>query len=206
MSDTKPAAKRRRGRGRRLLKVVLCLALAGLVILIVIPLLPFYDCILTRQLICLSNVKQVALATLIYAEEHGGRLPLAPSWQEAVAPYLGTSASLRLTCPTTEKPYVYNDKLAGYLAYPVPSLEAPPLLWDAATDEGSAPHLSNVRHTPFGFVELPWDKPEFNVGYADGHAWTVGEHQFYEIMRKLTSDPGYGGDSAGSNPAKATAP
>src|ERR1051325_11144646 len=46
---------------------------------------------------CLSNAKQLALGSLMYAEDDDGHLPLAPTWQDGTWPYIKTNRGYR--CP-----------------------------------------------------------------------------------------------------------
>lgn len=63
---------------------------------------------------CSSNLKQFALATLMFGNDFGYRLPQAGSSTEfakAIMPYLKDPSLL--TCPETGKPYLWNTALSG---------------------------------------------------------------------------------------------
>lgn len=59
---------------------------------------------------CLSNLKQMDLAMLMWAEDNGNRFPPHEGWQEAIAPYLNDENILQ--CPSGMR-YVYNPTVAG---------------------------------------------------------------------------------------------
>ena len=70
-----------------------------------------------RQTTCLSNQKQLALSFLMYAQDHGQRLPAEADWLVQVGNY-GASGKV-LNCPstsssgsTTTTDYIYNSRLA----------------------------------------------------------------------------------------------
>ena len=50
---------------------------------------------------CLVNLKDLGLATLIYAADHDGVLPPASSWQEALMTGYVTGWDRESVCPTT---------------------------------------------------------------------------------------------------------
>jgi prepilin-type processing-associated H-X9-DG protein len=70
-----------------------------------------------RQVECASNLRQVALAAHLYANDHEGRLPAADNWVEALQPYFQNRDILRfLRCPDAPgQPVAYalNSRAAG---------------------------------------------------------------------------------------------
>lgn len=107
---------------------------------------------------CLSNVRQLGMAVLMYAADHEERLPEAESWENDISEYLFNKEIL--TCPTTGKHYVFNKKLSGVDLKDLDNPQATPMLWEPARGaEGLVgPHMG-----------------QFVVGYVDGHAKTVDE-------------------------------
>ena len=105
---------------------------------------------------CLSQVKQLGVALMMYAADHEETLPEADSWEEAVAPYIMNAEIL--ACPVTGKHYIFNEGLSGVDLKDLDNPQATPMLWEPALDaEGLVgPHGG-----------------QFNVGYADGHAQMV---------------------------------
>jgi len=108
--------------------------------------------------VCLSNVKQLGVALMMYTTDYEERLPEADSWEEAVAPYIMNAEIL--ACPVTGKHYVFNKKLSGMDLKGLDNPQETPMLWEPARDaEGLVgPHGGR-----------------FNVGYVDGHAQMVDE-------------------------------
>ena len=60
---------------------------------------------------CLSNVRQLGMAVLMYAADHEERLPEADSWKDAIAEYVGDNEAL-FTCPVTGQRYIFNEALS----------------------------------------------------------------------------------------------
>ncbi len=104
---------------------------------------------------CLSNVKQLGLALMMYAGDHEGRLPEANSWEEAIAEYVGDNEAV-FTCPTTGQGYIFNEALSGVDLKDLDNPQEIPMLWEPALGTGAGPHLG-----------------QFVVCYADGHATMV---------------------------------
>ncbi len=106
---------------------------------------------------CLSQVKQLGLALMMYAADHEETLPEADSWEDAIAEYAGDNEAL-FTCPTTGQRYIFNEALSGVDLKDLDNPQETPMLWEPALDaEGLVgPHGG-----------------QFNVGYADGHAKMV---------------------------------
>ena len=48
---------------------------------------------------CSSNLKRLALATMMYSQDHDDRYPLALNWQEGIFPYIKYDDAFR--CPMT---------------------------------------------------------------------------------------------------------
>jgi len=67
-----------------------------------------------RKAECMSNLKQLALAVLMYANDYDERLPLAKNWSDGIYPYVKNRAVF--SCPDTPKlksGYAYNRSLEG---------------------------------------------------------------------------------------------
>jgi prepilin-type processing-associated H-X9-DG protein len=119
----------------------------------------------------LNNVKQIALAVHLYAVDSKGVLPGATNWCDALKPYLGTEAVFRRPAEPGEpgqafSSYGLNARIAGAkIAEVDPStvlifeLESPG--WNVT---GGAGQMRRPGRGP-GTV---------SVGFADGHAETIG--------------------------------
>ncbi len=107
--------------------------------------------------VCLSNVKQLGIAVLMYAADHEDTLPEADSWKDAITEYAGDNEAL-FVCPVTGQRYIFNEVLSAVALKDMDNPAETPMLWEPALDaEGLVgPHGG-----------------QFNVGYADGHAQMV---------------------------------
>ena len=121
--------------------------------------------------ICQSNLKQLGLAMLLYAEDHDGQLPPASLWNGALMDYLTSHswgdrerlARGLFVCPTTKKTYVFNSALGGRDINEIADHEKTPLLWDARSYEGHPPHGGGGE--------------TFTVVFLDGHCRWLTEDQ-----------------------------
>lgn len=114
---------------------------------------------------CLSNLSQLALAALIYTQDHDGRLPDAEQWVDDLFPYVANAAIFKCPgAPDLEYGYAMNEALSGRQ---LQSLAAPAeavLFFDS--DLGK-------RNAAAGLEALA--KPGRHLGgynccFADGHA------------------------------------
>ncbi len=114
-----------------------------------------------QQTACLSNLKQIALALLMFDNDQG-QLPEDDEWEQALMPYLGDLHKELLHCPSqpAETGYVFSSELAGKALKDMEHRDEVLLVWDAPLPDSptQGPHQG-----------------EFNVAYADGHAATVTE-------------------------------
>jgi RNA polymerase sigma factor (sigma-70 family) len=68
----------------------------------------------TNRIACLNHVRQLTLATIMYADDHRGIYPDAKTWCEALQPYYQDARVLN--CPSDEGghcAYAFNGKLSG---------------------------------------------------------------------------------------------
>src|SRR5579872_7076880 len=59
---------------------------------------------------CISNMKQVGLGVLVYAQDYDQRLPRSAQWMNDVYPYVKNDSAFR--CPTavkSEDPHAYGQ-------------------------------------------------------------------------------------------------
>ena len=131
---------------------------------------------------CLSNLKQLALAQMMYSEEWNGRLPPASDWVGALAPYvLNTDI---FTCPADrrhqrqtsggfETSYTMNELCDGQdsAAFNVPADTA--LLFEGTALYGRG-EVAAFRH-PMA------RKDALNVGYVDGHCKMLDKPSFEQV-------------------------
>jgi len=113
-----------------------------------------------RQSSCLSNVKQLVLGTLEFANDHDGALPSAFNWQRSVEPYLKNSQIFQ--CVSTEaKPgvnYAMNASLSGRKLDSIAKPNEAVLIYEVQNGQPALRHNGGM-----------------NVGYVDGHVkWVKG--------------------------------
>ena len=113
---------------------------------------------------CLSNLMQLGLTIQLYAEDNEGKLPPVSSWREALLPYANYDEH-RLVCPTTKKPYVFNDALASRNINQITDPGKVPVAWDA---------LIHDKHGPL--------HPGLHVLFLDGHAQWLPEDEFRQLL------------------------
>jgi prepilin-type processing-associated H-X9-DG protein len=108
-----------------------------------------------KKIACLSNVKQLSLATMIYLTDHDDRFPDASQWRNAVMPYTKNAKLFR--CPADT-----SDQLSSYRMNPrLSRVESTKVREPANTVmifEGDQNGFV-ARHAGTG-----------SVGFADGHA------------------------------------
>ena len=115
---------------------------------------------------CLSNVKQLAIASQLYAQDFDGQFDDASSWQQSVLAY--TKEQAIFTCPTVrsqgkEGGYAMNSSLSRGRVSSLKDPQTIPLIFEvdpgSASSQDPAVMLNQARHN--GTV---------SVAYADGHA------------------------------------
>jgi len=114
---------------------------------------------------CLSNEKQLALAMLMFAEDHNGQLPQADRWTDDILPYTKNINILR--CPSDKSgeksSYAMNIALSGKKLEEIANPFETVLIFDT-----SRPGLC-----PAGGPEMVASPPRHqgknNFAFADGH-------------------------------------
>jgi prepilin-type processing-associated H-X9-DG protein len=123
-----------------------------------------------REATCVSNLKQVELATLMFAQDHQGKLP-AGDWPSQLSGYVVNTAIY--TCPSASgQPvsYVLNQAVAGKKLSTIVQPQQTVLLFEADSPPsppvGGSALVGTGRHQ--GAVV---------VGFVDGHVetYTPGE-------------------------------
>jgi prepilin-type processing-associated H-X9-DG protein len=129
-----------------------------------------------RRVSCLSNVKQMGLANIMYAQDYDDRLPIASNWQTDLVPY--TKNERLFHCPEvstgTEQStpsgtnYAYNSALdmmkTKRLAEPANTV----LIYDSTNFSQNANDALTSLPSP-GRHRLASSRGN-NIGFADGHA------------------------------------
>jgi len=113
---------------------------------------------------CLSNLKQLGLGILMYAQDHDETLPHADKWCDELMPYLKNEEILRCPqAPELECGYAFNVALSGLS---LGMIEAPAetiILFDS--DQGKRNGSAAVTAIP----KVGRHNGGNNVGYVDGH-------------------------------------
>ncbi len=124
------------------------------------------------RLSCLSNVKQLAMASMMYAQDSDGRLPSAANWNAATRPY--AYSDLTYVCPNEvvgDLPsYAMNRQAAGMAPDAIAHPEQTVILYESIPGRNLA-----------GGAELLPARPRHNsvdyAGFADGHARSVSRRR-----------------------------
>jgi hypothetical protein len=120
-----------------------------------------------EQSVCLQNIKQAAMGTILYAADHDDRLPPASRWMDSLAS--GAVKDEVFACPDVRKenPSAYGYAMKDALSSkPTTGFKEPAktiLYFDSVL-------LGRNAHSAFG--DMP-DPPRYSgncVGYLDGHA------------------------------------
>lgn len=111
-----------------------------------------------RDVVCLSNMKQVCLAALMFLQDYDERFKLkAESYKKSLMPYVKNEAVFKCPADTTAGPsYAFNTNLVGISAQKIHVPAETVMIY-----EGKAGKL-NFRHAG-----------KATVGFADGHARLV---------------------------------
>jgi len=113
--------------------------------------------------VSLSNLKQLALALLMWAEDHNEKLPDMPTAEKIKATLLPYAKDEDIfASPFNGKPYKYNNSLAGK------GVGQPEIPWQTVTFYEDSPDSYELR----------------GVAYLDGHAKRVKESDWHNIQQQ----------------------
>lgn len=117
---------------------------------------------------CQSNLKQLGLAALQYAQDSNEKFPDASHWQEELLPYVRNPALFKCPgAPNLEFGYAMNVALSGFHLTLLEDPSRTPLFFDAnlgcANAAGGRESLCNP----------PRHLERNNIVFADGHVTTV---------------------------------
>ena len=126
-----------------------------------------------QQMVCLSNVKQMGVASLMYAQDHDNKLPPSAQWMNKIRPYAWEGL---YHCPTAapgsnlidpSRPYGYamDSRTSGKSLTKMKTPENVVVLYDSTNTARNA--------TDAGTSRANRHRKGANVSYADGHSKTV---------------------------------
>jgi len=112
--------------------------------------------------VCQGNLKQLALAVLMYATDWDGQLPAPEQWTDQITPYMRNDELLH--CPSdpgTQCSYIFNAALEGLKLKDLPRPAETILLFESNVGERNAA----------GGAEQAWPHhgDVIYVAFADGH-------------------------------------
>ncbi|HLK56805.1 MAG TPA: hypothetical protein VKU00_09585 [Chthonomonadaceae bacterium] len=121
---------------------------------------------------CMSHIKQLGLALILYSQDYDNRLPRAGDWMDATYPYSKNRNVYR--CPDLQpaRPkdfgYAFNSTFANRAMTAISDPWQEILLYDSTnlSWNANAPGLT-------GMANPPRHHGGDNVGFADGHAGWV---------------------------------
>jgi prepilin-type processing-associated H-X9-DG protein len=123
-----------------------------------------------RHVECMSNLKALALAQLMYANDYNDYLPTASRWGDLIRPYVKDTGQYR--CPSVPQGqgfgYAMNVRLSRQKASLLAAPNRIPLLYDSS-------NLAWNAHDPV--TSLPNPRRHMrqvnNIAFADGHVEAV---------------------------------
>jgi len=126
---------------------------------------------------CLSNVKQLSLAVIMYAQDHDDKLPPADTWCDSLRPYVKDARIF--VCPNARQlksGYAYNRALSGRPFAEVAEPQRTVLLYesDLGWNGAGGPETlaSPRRHFFVGNV----------FGFVDGHVKRVAVEEQSQLL------------------------
>lgn len=103
---------------------------------------------------CLSNLKQISTASLLYAQDNDNTLPEGGLWAQQTQPY--TKSERLYTCPALSKAgkqggYAMDSRLSQAKTASIPNLPDTVLLFESTTEsigasDAQTSALTNPRH------------------------------------------------------------
>jgi prepilin-type processing-associated H-X9-DG protein len=126
-----------------------------------------------RQIHCMNNEKQLALAVRIYSGDHANQLPSAATWCDAIKTAVGSEKVFQ--CPavngTSRCDYAFNAKLDGMDANKVDPQTVMIFESDAGWNAHGGPELQAPRHRARHIV----------VAFADGHVEVMSDTRLHSL-------------------------
>ena len=153
-----------------------CLALAAIPMIVLLGsaiLFPVFSQarLKARQAMCLSNVKQLSTAMLLYAQDYDDQLPRGGRWMDDISPYARGERLFHCETAQAGSPsaygYAFNSNLSRKKMKQVTTPATTRLLYDSSNLK------QNATDPVTSLANPPRHNGGNNIGYVDGHAkWT----------------------------------
>jgi len=121
-----------------------------------------------QQSTSLSQLRQIATATLMYIQDNNGNMPPADTFahfQQAVGVYLGNNEAI-FHQPNTNAFYQVNTALNGH----------------------KEAHFTDPVNVVVVFEATPWPDGKRGVGFLDGHAKMVTDAQWQQLKARVKTE------------------
>jgi prepilin-type processing-associated H-X9-DG protein len=131
----------------------------------------------SQSIMCMNNMKQLALGLLMYAGDNNDQLPQGANWCDAIQPYLGGGQALKCFSgdPSQRAHYAFNANLAGMKLSKIQSPAQTVLVFEI---EGGW----NVSGGPETLLKQPRHGGAVGLAFADGHS-EIAMPQRLQTMR-----------------------
>jgi prepilin-type processing-associated H-X9-DG protein len=120
-----------------------------------------------RKATCLSNLKQLALAALMFAQDHNETLPNANTWADDLQPYCSSSDLLRCPSDTHEFSYAMNSQLSGKKLGDIADPTKTVIFFESSAG------VNNASDPMTSVCKPPRHGNGNNFAYVDGHVKSV---------------------------------
>lgn len=142
----------------------------------------------------LNNLRQIALAGLMYAADHEGRLPDADTWMDDLAPYVNNTEVYKSPlAPGLEYGYAMNEALSGKPLDVIGNLAETVLFFESNLG------TRNAVGGPEAIADRAQRWTGIAFAFADGHVARSRETPSFTLQ--LGTPPGAGGAGGPPPPA-----
>ena len=162
-----------------LIELVVVIAILGIIAAILFPIFALKKG-KNPAISCLSNMKQLGMASLMYSQDYDEHFPPAEKWMTVSVPYIQNSAlflcpTARDETPKAKSSYAMDSRLSGLAEKKLKEPPSRALLYDSTRTDWDAADPGQTfapRHSERG-----------NVAFADGHAKARTREDFRKETR-----------------------
>lgn len=151
-----PANERHRRRFEAVAVFVVCFVLSA----VLYPIQP--PRAMARATHCLSNIKQIAIGTILYASDYDEKLPKADVWQDSIVEYIKSKDIYKCLVGTSPESYAFNSTVSGRDSTKIESPDRAVMEFEADA------HAHNAHGGPEWFATRHGEKG--NLAFVDAHA------------------------------------